>query len=107
MEVFANYYLQGVKYIGRKRPWIAEINGVSDKFDFDREFLSPLTDYTNSNRPVTRGTELFFHLKEGKIYEIFEHVSWKNDNRKFVKNISGKLIELSKLDVKLELINNA
>lgn len=107
IEIFSRYYRRYDTYAERKKPWIAQIQGLSDDFEFVRVFLLPLTDYGNMNKPSTRGIELFYHLKEGVMYEIFEHLNWKKDKRWFAKNVNGRLVEMTKIEVKLELVSNA
>lgn len=58
------------------RPYVAKLVGLSERFGFEREFVSPFTDYTSANAPGSRGVELNYFLGPG-LYEVRERLSWK------------------------------
>lgn len=82
-----------------KKPWIAKITGLSSNFGFQREFLKPLTDYSEANSKGSRGIYLYFHLLEGVVYDVFEHLTWKKERRRYIVNVNGQLNELTKEEV--------
>lgn len=82
-----------------QRAWVAEITGTDPKFGFKREFLSGQRDYSDSNRPGTRGIETTYWLEEGKIYEISAPLSWKNTDRYFATIRDGQQVRLRKNEI--------
>lgn len=86
---FNNLYPHlGDKVIGKpfkSKPWVAEITGKDEKYKFKRTFLNGQKDYSEANSKGSRGVYLYFHLGGEKIYEIFEHLSWKKNDRYFIK----------------------
>jgi len=65
------------KDLGRnhKRPWVAEITGCS-RGVLTRQFVRGQRDYSQANGTGSRGIWLFFILEYGRVYEIFERLSW-------------------------------
>ncbi len=81
----------------RKRPWVAEIIGVSQRYGFERSFLDPKKDYSRSNAIGSRGVRLFFILESGRLYEINEQTSWRRWLRWYaVVSDSGDIVHVSK-----------
>ena len=76
----------GKKVIGNTRlrqPWVAEITGNDQKFGFKREFLKGNWQRKRSNGNGSRGTEIWFMLESGKLYEVKSPVSWRSVDRYF------------------------
>jgi len=80
----------------RKRPWVAQI--IPGTHGFERSFLRPLADFQHMNSKATRGVFFYFHLPSG-FYEIYEHLTWKKDRRRFVKIEKGRITELTKQEL--------
>lgn len=79
---------------GRK-PWVAEITGLDQKYGFARKFVRGRIQYKRSNNSGSRGVELWFILESGKIYEVKEHTSWKSSYRYFCTvNYSGDIVRV-------------
>lgn len=68
----------------RKRPWVARIRGLHKHYKYDREFIKGTKDYSEANSTGSRGVYYWFTLTDG-LYEIYQHVSWKNASRYFAK----------------------
>ena len=88
-------------------PYIAKITGIHKKYEFERTFLNPKTQYKNANLKCSRGVEKWFILDENQFYEMRYAVSWKKTIIRyiFVTN-SGDIINKIKEDVILCLKNN-
>lgn len=84
----------------KKKPWVAKIKGLSYQYDgLEREFIKPLGDFSEANSVKSRGAFFYFHLFDGCIYEIYEHITWKKDRRYFVWVHDGQLIEIEKWEI--------
>lgn len=76
-----------------RRPWVAEIAGFKGS-NFEREFLDGHKDFSEANGVGSRGVYYYFHLREGRIYEVRELTSWKRDRRFFCSVVDGAVVEL-------------
>jgi len=79
---------------GRKRPYVAELKGCDERYGLLRKFLKPLADYTQANSKRSRGVFHYYHLFEGRTYEVSEHTSWYHSTKYFCWVKDGKLIEI-------------
>lgn len=78
------------------RHWVAEILGESERFGFDRHFLSGDLDYSRANGAGSRGVRKRFILESGKLYEVKEQVSWRRDDRYFcIVTNGGDIVRMS------------
>lgn len=85
----------GSRFIDKPRiriPWVAEIVGRSNKFQFDRTFLPSNWQRLRANSTHSRGVELWFVLESGKVYQVHHYVSWKKFNRYFCSVSDGGAI---------------
>lgn len=74
----------GLAEIYKRRWWVAEIVGFSDKYKFERKFVKQKKDFSTSNSVGSRGINANYMLEYGKLYEISSPVSWKKTDRYFV-----------------------
>lgn len=81
-----------------RRPWVARIRGLSEKYGLDREFLSGLRDYRGSNGTGSRGIMITYVLHSGHVYEVRELLSWSSERRYFCHVVDGHIVELSQED---------
>lgn len=72
-------------YLAPDRPWVARIVGTHPRFGFDRQFVTPKRDHTNSNNNGSRGVMCHYELFDDGIYEVNEPVSWKRVERYFIE----------------------
>jgi len=63
------------------RPWVARITGLWPSGKFQREFLRGTNDYSEANSKGSRGVFVWYTLESGNYYDVYELVSWKNDDR--------------------------
>ena len=89
-----------------RRPWIAEITGFDIKYKFKRVFVDSKKDYSNSNSKGTRGINLVFIVEEGKIYQVFENLSWNRTNKYYFMYVDGYKKILSEEEVSECLIKS-
>lgn len=84
-----------------RQPWIAEIAGIDSKFGFKREFLKGNWQRKRSNATGSRGTELWFTVESGKIYEVKSPISWRSINRYFcLVTETGCIKKITETEVK-------
>ena len=84
-----------------RQPWVAEITGLDVKYGFKREFLKGNWQRKRSNANGSRGTELWFTIEFGKLYEVKSPVSWRSIDRYFcVVSESGDIKKLSETEAK-------
>lgn len=62
-------------------PWVAKIIGLYASGKFQREFIRPKKDYSESNSKGSRGIFFWYTLESGNYYDINELTSWKNSER--------------------------
>lgn len=63
--------------------WVAEIVGFHPKYKFERNFLKPSKDYSQSNSKGSRGIFVSYFPEYNKIHEIKAKYSWKSIDRYF------------------------
>lgn len=94
----------GKKVTGNTRlrqPWTAEIAGIDSKFGFKRKFLKGNWQRKRSNGTGSRGTELWFTVESGKIYEVKSPISWRSINRYFcLVTETGGIKKITETEVK-------
>lgn len=83
-----------------RRPWVAEIIGEHDHFGLERHFLQGQKDYSEANSIGSRGVYLYYHLREGGIYEINELVSWGRTDRYFAMVCGDELVRMGEEEVR-------
>lgn len=72
-------------------PWVAELTGFSDKFNFERKFIKGAKDYSDANSSGTKGVYMYFFLDNNKIYECCRYLSFLEKERFFIKVEKGKI----------------
>lgn len=83
----------------QRRPWVAEIVGEHDHYGLDRRFLDGQKDFSEANSIGSRGVYLYYHLREGHIYEINDVVSWSKADRYFAMVCDGGLVRMGEEEV--------
>lgn len=63
----------------KRRPWVARLTGVDERFGFTRTFLDPQVDYTVANGRGTRGVWFRWILRSGHHYETRYPAGWGRD----------------------------
>ena len=66
-----------------RRFWVAEINGFDNKYKYSRMFLDYKTDYRYSNSVGSRGKYAIYILRQSKIYQVSEPISWGRTDKYF------------------------
>ena len=80
--------------------WVAEITGFSDKYKYEREFLSYKKDYSMANSKGSRGIYVWYILESGKYYDIKSQYSHRSHNRYFAKVSScGDIVKVEEEEV--------
>jgi len=79
------------------RPWVAQILGRDDQFGLQRQFLTPVYDYTRATTTGSRGIYLFYALRPG-IYEINDRISWHRSRRYFAR-VDQEIVEITREEV--------
>jgi len=87
--------------IGRslRNTWVAEILGPGDHYKWERDFLKGKKDYTNANSIGSRGVMVYYHLKDGPVYEVHSWVSWSSVDRYFCRIESGEIVRMTEEEV--------
>ncbi len=68
-----------------RHPWVAKITGLWPSGKFQREFLHGTNDYSEANSKGSRGVFVWYTLESGNYYDVYELISWKNDDRYLCK----------------------
>lgn len=106
-HVSAGLSKQVIGKIKSRQPWVAEITGTDTKYGFKRAFLKGNWQRKRSNSTGSRGTELWFALESGKLYEAKSPVSWRSVDRYFcVVSESGDIEKLSEMEAREWLRNH-
>lgn len=88
-----------------KRPWLAEITGLSARYGLHREFLQGQLDWENANRTGTRGVHMYWVLSPGRVYEASWSESWARRERAFLRVADGTVEQISGEEVETWLQN--
>lgn len=72
----------GARFAPRPRPWVARLTALDDRWQFKREFIKGVYDYTYARSTGSRGIYLYFALAPG-CYEVYRVISWKHEERYF------------------------
>lgn len=80
------------------RPWAARIVGRSSRWGLEREFVEPLSDWSDAH--LTRSGNIYglrssFPLREGELYEYIEPTG-KYPGRKYAIPVDGELKHFTK-----------
>jgi hypothetical protein len=86
-----------LEQIGKRRPWVARINGLDEEGRFVRDFIKPLKDYANANSVGSRGIYHNYLLDSG-LFEIYSPRTWNRDDRYFALIENGQLREMSMIE---------
>lgn len=73
------------------RPWVAEIIAYSPEHGVERRFLEPIRDMGLTGPKSSRGIYCVFPLQPGRIYEVYERVSWKRSERYFCRVVGNEI----------------
>lgn len=88
------------RYFNAPKTWVAEITGrAPGRQRYQRTFLDGQRDYTRSNSTGSRGVERWYELREGRVYEASEPLSWKHGRRYYCRAEAGQVVEISESDV--------
>jgi hypothetical protein len=88
--------------ISFRHPWVAKIIGLYASGKFQREFLGGNKDYSESNSKGSRGIFFWYTLESGNYYDVYELVSWKNDDRYYCKvDEKGDVIIVDEKEIEL------
>lgn len=84
-----------------RKPWVAEITGLCEKYGYERKFVKYKTQYVRGSGNCNRGVEMWFILESGKIYQAQCFSSWKKRERSFLTvNDDGDVKEVTEEWVK-------
>lgn len=86
------------------RPWVAEITGWRGGRWFERDFLGGQKDYSEANSVGSRGVHIYYHLREGRIYEIYDMRSWRDHRRYFCTVSGGQIVQMDAEEVQAAMI---
>lgn len=88
-----SYCLRALGYAeGSRRPWVAQVVGKDEKYEYARRFLRPHTEYDHKDRPAA----LWYTLKEGRLYDVHRHVKGAKTERVFARVRGGAVEEISR-----------
>ncbi len=66
-----------------KRPYVAKLIGLDDKWGFRRIFKRGEKDYSLANSVGSRDVYVYYSLAPG-MYEVFEQVSWRKTRTRYI-----------------------
>jgi hypothetical protein len=92
---------------GARRPWVAEIAEWRGGRWYERTFLKGQKDYSEANSAGSRGVYLYYHLREGSVYEVHELLTWRSERRYFCTVSGGRLVEMSADEVQSAMSERA
>lgn len=93
-------YRTWARYNQAPKTWVAEITGrAPGRQRYQRAFVDGQRDYTNANRTGSRGVERWYELREGRVYEVSEPLSWSRGRRYYCRAEAGQIVEISESDV--------
>ena len=93
-------YRTWARYNQAPKTWVAEITGrAPGRQRYQRAFVDGQRDYTHSNRTGARGVERWYELREGRVYEVSEPLSWSRGRRYYCRAEAGQIVEISESDV--------
>lgn len=99
------YPLRALNYEdGKRRPWVAEIRGHDEKYEYERRFLRPNRDWSGSGKKGRGPVLLWYTLKDGRIYEAHRHIKGAKTERVFLATRNGAVTEIKKNDIENELV---
>lgn len=82
-----------------RKPWVARITGVDQKYKFKRDFLDSQVDFSQSNSKGSRGVYLYFYLYDG-VYQVYENLSWSKARKYFCCVETGEVCEIDEAEVR-------
>ncbi|MEN6396105.1 MAG: hypothetical protein ABFC78_06440 [Methanoregula sp.] len=83
-------------------PWVAKITGLWPSGKFQREFLRGTNDYSEANSKGSRGVFVWYMLESGNYYDVYELISWKNDDRYLCKvDDEGNIIYVDEKEIQV------
>lgn len=82
-----------------KRPWLAEITGLSAKYGLRREFPPAQMDWENANRSGARGVYMQWVLAPGRVYEAAWPETWTRQAQAFLRVIDGRIEQIGREEV--------
>jgi len=82
-----------------RRPWVAEIIGTDPTYRWARTFLKGNKDYSRANSIGSRGVMVYYRLREGRIYEVNDWMSWSSVDRYFCRVEGGRVIRMTEAEV--------
>lgn len=78
----------------RGAPWVAVIEGTCPHYGLKRRFLPGHLDFDDATGSGERGVYRHYHLEEGGLFEVHEHVSWGRNRRWFCIVDQGDICEI-------------
>jgi hypothetical protein len=82
-----------LRQLRRDEPWVAEVTGIGPDGRPVRRFLKGDRDYAHADALGERGIFKNFYLREGRVYEVREQLSWIQHRRYFVAVRPGPRLE--------------
>ncbi len=81
-----------------RRPWVARITGGCPNWGLERDFVRGNKDYSRANSKGSRGVMLYYHLREGGVYEVNELESWSTTDRYFCRIEGSGLVRMTEAE---------
>jgi len=79
-----------------RKPWVAELTGLSVNNKPVRRFVDNHTDYRSANAKGSRGVFLTFILETNRLYHVHECISWNRSNDYLCAvSENGDIVELT------------
>lgn len=85
-----------------RKPWVAEICGLDNRFGLQRVFVRPLRDYKEASRSwrgVVSGVKSHFCLREGAVYEVSAQTRRGMERRRFIRIEASEPVEMTAAEV--------
>ncbi len=79
-----------------RRPWVAQLTGLSARYGFERRFVLGKKDFSRANSLGSRGVYAHYILEEGLLYEVHALLSWKRSERYYCQIRLGAPFRLTK-----------
>jgi len=95
-----------IRYGHKKhRPWVARITGLDDRYEFRREFVECVRDWSDARSNGIRGIYEYFALPPG-IYQVNECIRLGKSRRYFIRVEGTEYEEITREEVEQWLLSN-
>lgn len=82
-----------------KRPWVAEIIGLSARYGLRRRFLRGDVDFRDVSSSGARGVHMMWVLSPDRVYEAGWSQTWTRREQAFLRVVDGRVRRIEREEV--------